>query len=220
MKPVVVAVFAHPDDEAFGPGGSLAVLSKTHDVYIITVTGVEVGKNSLASKDSKLADIRKKELLSSAKILGINKAYLLGFEDGTLSNNLYHEIASEMEKKLKKLNPVTVITYEQGGVSGHIDHIAVHFVTTYVVKNMTKKPELLYYFVPDTHSSLTPDYFIHYPPPQKAKIAEKIVPTHDVWETKKNAMLMHKSQAHDAKRIIEHTKDLPKEEYFLIFKDT
>jgi len=218
MKPVVVAVFAHPDDEAFGPGGTLAVLSKTHDVYIITVTGGEAGKNNLKSNKSGLKDIRKKELIASAKVLGVKKVFFLGYEDGTLSNNLYHQIASKIEEQLKKLNPATVITFEQGGVSGHIDHIAVHFITTYVVKNMTIKPELLYYFVPDTHSSLTPDYFIHYPTPQKAKSAHKVISIHDVWDTKKNAMLMHKSQAHDAKRIIAHTEDLPKEEYFFIFK--
>ena len=218
MKPVVVAVFAHPDDEAFGPGGTLAVFSKTHDVYIITVTGGEAGKNSLASKNSQLKDIRKKELLAAAKTLGVKKVFFLGFEDGTLSNNIYHAVGKEIEKKLKKLNPSTVITFEQGGVSGHIDHIAVHFITTYVVKNLTKKPELWYYFVPDTHSSLTSDYFIHYPTPPQATIAEKVISTIDVWETKKKAMLIHKSQAHDANRIINHTKDLPKEEYFLIFK--
>jgi LmbE family N-acetylglucosaminyl deacetylase len=218
MKPVVVAVFAHPDDEAFGPGGTLAVLSKTHDVYIVTVTGGEAGKDSLHSKNSDLADIRKKELLASAKVLGVKKVFFLGFEDGTLSNNLYHTIGKEIEKKIKKLNPATVITFEQGGVSGHIDHIAVHFITTYVVKNLKDKTELWYYFVPDTHSSLTPDYFIHYPTPQKAKAAHKVISTHEVWETKKKAMLMHKSQAHDAKRIITHTQDLPKKEYFFIFK--
>jgi len=219
MKPVVVAVFAHPDDEAFGPGGTLAVFSRTHDVYIITVTGGEAGKNSLASKNSKLADIRKKELLASAKILGVKKVFFLGFRDGTLSNNIYHKIASEIDAKLIKLQPNIVITFEQGGVSGHIDHISVHFITTFVVKKLLNKPELWYYFVPDTHSSLAPDYFIHYPTPPKAKIAEKVILTSEVWETKKNAMLMHKSQAHDANRIIEHTKNLPKEEYFLIFKD-
>ncbi|MBP9816108.1 PIG-L family deacetylase [Candidatus Woesebacteria bacterium] len=34
----IVAIFAHPDDEAFGPGGTLAKLSNEHDVYIICVT--------------------------------------------------------------------------------------------------------------------------------------------------------------------------------------
>ena len=157
MKPVVIAIFAHPDDEAFGPGGTLATFAKTDDVYIITVTGGEAGKNSLSKSNQTLSNIRKQELLNSAKILGVKKVFFLGFKDGTLSNNLYHKIAAKIEKKLTRLKPNIVITFEPGGVSGHLDHIATHFITTFVIKKLKKTPELWYYFVPDTHRALPSD---------------------------------------------------------------
>src|SRR3989344_7591377 len=145
MKKVLVAIFAHPDDEAFGPSGTLAKFSKTHDVYIVCATGGEAGKNSLSQTERKLSDIRKRELTASAKILGVKQVYFLGFEDGTLSNNLYHKLAAKIEKKLKVLKPETVLTFEPHGVSGHIDHITVSFVTTFIV-NRLKTIENLYYY--------------------------------------------------------------------------
>lgn len=63
----IVAIFAHPDDEAFGPAGTLAKLSQTHDVYLICVT------RGNANGNASLGKIRTKELKQSANILGIKK---------------------------------------------------------------------------------------------------------------------------------------------------
>jgi len=218
MKQVIVAVFAHPDDEAFGPGGTLAQFSLENDVYIICITGGEAGKNSLAQTESKLSHIRKNELLASAKILGVKKVFFLGFEDGSLSNNLYHKIASKVEKKLTFLKPDIVITFEQGGISGHLDHIAAHMITTFVVKNLTKKPQLWYYFAPENRRALPNDYFIYFPKAPAQSHADIVINTTAVWATKKLAMLAHKSQAHDAQRILNVIEKLPKNEYFIFFK--
>jgi LmbE family N-acetylglucosaminyl deacetylase len=218
MKKAVVAVFAHPDDEAFGPGGTLAKLSKTSDVYLITVTGGERGKNSLKKSEKKLSDIRHKELLEATKILGVKKVFFLGYEDGTLSNSIYHEIASKIEKKLKELKPATVITFEPRGVSGHIDHIAVSLITTFVVKKLPYVKDLLYHCIREAQSKQMNDYFIYFPKGYKKSEIDKIVDIKEVWEIKKRAMLEHKSQKHDAIRILKQMEKLPKEEYFIRFK--
>ena len=51
MRPSVVAIFAHPDDEAFGPAGTLKKLSETNDVYILCATKGHEGNNYTESKD-------------------------------------------------------------------------------------------------------------------------------------------------------------------------
>lgn len=218
MREVVVAVFAHPDDEAFGPGGTLAKYALTSDVYIITATGGEAGQNSLSNSEKKLSEIRKNELLASAKILGIKKVFFLGFEDGTLSNSIYHKIASKIEKKLKELQPSTVLTYEPHGISGHLDHIAISFITTFVVKKLDFVKELMYYCMSEEESIPMDDYFIYFPKGYKKTEIDITIDTTDVWETKVKAMLAHKSQKHDAKRILKQRENLPKREYFMLFK--
>ncbi|MBI4159549.1 PIG-L family deacetylase [Candidatus Wolfebacteria bacterium] len=82
----IVCIFAHPDDEAFGPGGTIAKLAKKNRVYIICATKGEAGKDSRRKKMGVLHDHRASELVASAKILGVKKVYFLGFKDGTLSN--------------------------------------------------------------------------------------------------------------------------------------
>ncbi len=219
MRKTVVAVFAHPDDEAFGPAGTLAILAKTHDVYLICVTGGEAGKNSIKHPENKLSNIRKSELLESAKTLGIKKVYCLGFVDGTLSNSVYHAIAKKLKSKFKALKPHMVITFEPRGISGHIDHITVSFVVTYVVSHMKSIKDLYYYCIlKEERRRQQGDYFIYFPEGYVKEQTDWEVSVETVWETKVKAMRAHRSQKHDCDTILSVLEKLPKKEYFLKFK--
>lgn len=210
----IVAVFAHPDDETFGPGGTLAKLVKTNNVYIICATSGEAGEGG-----SNLAQIRTEELKRSAKILGVKEVYFLGFTDGVLSNSLYHKLAEKIEEKLKILKPKTIITFEMRGVSGHIDHITVSMATTFVFNKSPFAKTLLYYCLSvDQRKKVGDDYFIYFPPGYKKAEIGKTFDISDVWDIKVAAMMEHKTQIKDAKRVLAMSKDLPKEEYFLVLE--
>lgn len=211
-KKTLVAIFAHPDDEAFGPAGTIAKLAKTHDVYLICATRGEAGMGPT----EKLAQVRSKELRTSAKILGVKKVYFLGFTDGSLSNNLYHKIASKVEKIFKDLEPETIITHEPKGISGHIDHITISMVTTYVFKKLPFVKTLMYYCIDKKAASHMDKYFIYFPPGYERGQVDKIVNISTVWDTKIKAMLAHTSQEKDARAVIERNERLKREEYFLL----
>jgi len=211
---VIVGIFAHPDDESFGPSGTIAKYAQTHDVYVLCATKGESGMGP----SSNLANIRANELRKSAKILGVKNVYFLGFLDGNLSNNLYHKLASKIEKKLEILKPETIITTEPNGVSGHIDHITVSMVTTFVFNKLPFVKMLMYYCIDEKAAAKMKNYFIYFPPGYKRSRVDLIVDTTKYWHLKKAAMLAHKSQTHDAEKVLARMEGLPKEEYFLIKK--
>lgn len=217
-KPTLVCIFAHPDDEAFGPAGTIHKLTKTHDVYILCATKGQAGQDSFEESKDSLTKRRAQELRLSAKILGVKKVYFMGFKDGTLSNNIYHKLADKIKKHLNVLNPEIVITFEPHGISGHIDHIVVSMVTTFVFLKMPSIKELWYVVTLKERAVKMRDYFIYFPPGYSKDEVDKIVDVSDVWDTKVKAMLVHESQKHDAQRILKSHDKHPKEEYFLIRK--
>jgi LmbE family N-acetylglucosaminyl deacetylase len=221
MKNVIVGIFAHPDDEAFGPGGTLALLAKTHDVYVICATKGEAGGLPSQSKDE-IANLRENELLKAAEILGIKEVRFLGFEDGTLSNNTYHAIADKVQQHLAELKPDTIITFEPRGVSGHIDHIAMSMITTFVFYKLDFIKRLYYFCISDREKNATEkafgSYFVYFPPGYSKKEIDKTFNVESVWETKVRAMQAHTSQISDVNRILSVKNTLPKEEYFLILE--
>jgi len=216
MKPVV-AIFAHPDDEAFGASGTLALLAKEREVYLICVTDGSEGMNS-SKKTQALAEIRQEELLNSAKILGIKEVFFLGFKDGSLSNNLYHTIAEKIQKILEEIKPEMLLTDELRGISGHLDHIAVSFITSYVFKRLSFVHELWYYCITEKRAQSVQDYFIYWPPGYKKEEISKTVDVSVVWEQKTEAMYQHESQRHDVERILKEINGLPQEENFIVLK--
>lgn len=222
MRKTIVCVFAHPDDEAFGPGGTIATLVKKNDVYIICATSGEAGEKNIEDK-RELGEIRREELLKSAEILGVKKVYFLGFEDGTLSNNLYHKLADEVRKKIELLKPQIVLTYEPRGISGHIDHIAVAMVTMYVCQKLYFIKEIWQYFTLEKYKKKRKkefgDYFVYMPPGYKESEADKVIDTSKVFDKKAKAMQMHKSQIKDVTRIHSMQKKFPKKEYFFVVKN-
>lgn len=213
-RKTIVAIFAHPDDEAFGPSGTIATLAKTSDVYLLCATRGEAGLND--GHHIQLGKVREKELRKSAKILGVKKVYCLGFVDGTLSNSLYHTLAKKIEQKLNLLRPETIISFEPRGVSGHIDHITVAMVTCYVFNKLPFIKTLMQYCISIEARNKLKDYFIYFPPGYKKVDIDKTVDVSAVWDIKVKAMLAHKSQVKDAQRILRSRQGLPKEEYFLI----
>src|SRR5579859_902492 len=176
----IVGIFAHPDDESFGPGGTLAQFAKTHNVYIICVTDGDAKQESL-EEENQLGKIRRKEMKASCKVLGVKKVYFLKYKDGSLCHNLYHELAEKIQTYLESWQADTLITFEPRGVSGHIDHIVVSMVTSFVFYKLPFIQKLLYYCHSEDLRNLVEDYFIHMPQGYKRSEIQKVVDTSDVW---------------------------------------
>jgi LmbE family N-acetylglucosaminyl deacetylase len=220
MKPVV-AIFAHPDDEAFGPAGTLALFAKERPVYLICVTNGDAGINSHSDKTRTLSEIRREELEASANILGIQKVFFLNYKDGTLCNNLYADVAAKIQTILDEIKPDTLLTYEQHGISGHLDHISVSMITSYVFEHRADIQELWYFAATKEEQKIFrdqyPDFFVYIPEGyEKKSLTFKNVSS--VWEQKLSAMRQHESQTHDITRVLAVKQQLPQEEGFIIRK--
>lgn len=219
MKKTAVAIFAHPDDEAFGPAGTIHKLTKDYDVYILCATKGEIGETSTENKKP-LHEVRADELRKSAKILGVKKVFFLGFIDGTLSNSQYHTLAAAIEKHLKKLKPELILTMNQNGGSGHIDHIVVSMVASYEFERLPFIKKIMYtaQSIEATEKAAKYPYFIYRPQGLPRDQIHEIIDVTDVWEIKIDAMKQHASQKHDYTRITKMREGLPQEEYFLVKK--
>lgn len=219
MRKTVVCVFAHPDDEAFGPAGTIYKLAQKYDTYILCATKGDVGQDDLKDSGVLLTERRAQELRESAKILGVKQVFFLGFKDGTLSNNLYHSLSKKIHLYLEKLRPHIVLTYEPRGVSGHIDHVVVSFATQFVLRNNNDLSSELWMFCSKKgKEALRRKYFIYFPEGYENKEIDKTIDVSSVWDIKRKACLCHKSQRQDAKKVFKEAKLFPKEEHFLIKK--
>ncbi len=139
----LLAVFAHPDDESFGPGGTLALYAHRGDeVYLICATRGEVGEappgfNGFAS----VGEMREDELRRAASVLGLKAVRFLDYRDsgmpGSPDNHHPHalaaaslnEVAQQVAGYIREIHPQVVITFDPIGGYRHPDHIAIHRAT-------------------------------------------------------------------------------------------
>lgn len=214
MKKSILCVIAHPDDEAFGPSGTLALLSKKHNVHIVCVTDGASDVRFHPMGES-LAAIRSLELKASAKIIGAKKVYFLGYKDGSLCNNLYHEIAKKIEELCKSLNVSLLITQEPRGISGHLDHVALSMISTFVYEKCLSIDAVWYSCITREVRASIPNYFIHFPDGYERKDIDLVVDISSVLNQKISAIKCHASQAKDVERILTRMPNFPQEECFL-----
>jgi len=211
----LVCVFAHPDDEAFGPSGTIHLYTKTHEVYLICVTNGDAGENSHTTSKLPLGKIRQRELRASSKFLGTKKVFFLNYADGSLNNLLYHEIVKKIKKITDRLKPELLLTFEPRGVSGHLDHIAVSMMTSFVFEHSNHIRKLLHYCLSKKLTDKMGEYFIHRPDGYTDEEIDETVDITAVRDIKTKSMLLHKSQVHDSKRILKLFGTLT-QEYFLV----
>ncbi len=217
MKKRCVCIFAHPDDEAFGPSGTIHLLTKKYDVYEICVTNGDAGENTHpdANTVTDLGKQRQKEVQTSAKTLGIQKVYFLNYSDGELSNNKYLELVGDIQHILDDLRPELILTNEHRGVSGHIDHIVISMVSSYLYKKLSYIKKIMFYCLRfDQRPKEKDDYFIYFPEGlDNSRIDETIDATH-ILEIKKKAMRSHLTQTHDMEGAL---KNIRTQECFYIW---
>ena len=216
----LVCVFAHPDDEAFGPGGTVAYFSERSEVHLICVTnGDAVQKFSKGkASGSKLGSIRRAELLKSADILGVKSVTFLDFTDGVLNNNNYHEAAAKIKSVLDKLKPDSLMTFYLDGVSGHLDHVAVAMEVSFLFEKL-KYVKNLFYFVQNAavKSKIGSKYFIYMPPGFKDNEVDWVNDVKNYFDLKIKAMKAHKSQIKDYLMIRTFFGNLLKTEMFKVW---
>ncbi len=142
----LMAVHAHPDDEAIGTGGVLARYSaEGAQTVLVTCTNGEQGDAMGGVKPGQpghhpeeVAAIRLAELRTSAALLGVSHLELLDYRDsgmdgwsankdpGVFCNVPLPEISARLADLMRHYRPQVVITYDENGNYGHPDHIQAH----------------------------------------------------------------------------------------------
>ena len=133
----VLAVFAHPDDESCGPGGTLAKYAREGaDVTLVCVTRGEGGfcddplcEDYRPISRERFATIRIQELACACRSLGIRRWAVLAYPDGGLARCDRRALESELVRWVRTVRPQVVVTCYPEGELGHPDHDTVARVT-------------------------------------------------------------------------------------------
>ena len=124
----MLLLLAHPDDETFGPGGTIAkYASQGADVYLATATKGQAGMmgDPPVTDREHLGEVRAAELLCAAGILGIRKVVFLGFMDGQLPLTPRTSLVEKAVEQIRWIRPHVLIGFGPEGVSRHPDHIVM-----------------------------------------------------------------------------------------------
>lgn len=215
MHKLIFGIFAHPDDEAFGPSATLMKeVDSGAELRLMCVTAGQAGVGH--EINPKLGEIRLQEWRAAGKAMGARVMYDLGYADGQLSNSLYHAIAEDIETGVRMacgdhhFTDLSLVTLDPNGITGHLDHIAVSYITTYVYQRLKANPpehvthvELAYYCL--SESQIPPgaaDYFVYFPEGRPKSYINRTVDVRAQLPKKYEVMRLHATQAEDAAKLI------------------
>jgi len=148
----LMAVHAHPDDEASTTGGILARYSAEGiRTVLVTCTNGELGDTPDVQAGEQghgddhdteaVVALRLKELEDSCRVLGVTHLETLGYHDsgmegwpqndapGSFWSTPVDEAAKPLIALIEKYQPDVVVTYDDYGFYGHPDHIQAHRIT-------------------------------------------------------------------------------------------
>lgn len=203
----VLVVGAHPDDNDFGAGATVAKAVKegARVIYLLATTG-QRGSSDECISNEELSIVRKKEQIKAANFLGVDSVHFLGYSDGEVVANI--ELKEKIVEFIRRFKPDIVFTmdpshfyYKDWGFVNHSDHRAVGEATLDAVYPLAR--DLLSF--PEHRSfGLKPhkvkDLFLHAMLPSDANYFFNVT---DTLGTKFKALQYHKSQIGEPKKMRE-----------------
>lgn len=183
----ILSVLAHPDDESFGMGGTLALYAQQgHDVYLVCATRGEVGDVDPEHMQgfSSVAELREGELRCAAGHLGLKDVFFLDYRDSGMPGSpdnqhpdaqVAHsvdEVAGKVVKYIRELKPDVVLTFDPIGGYRHPDHIQTHRATVLAFEKANDAS-----FHPEAGAPFQPGkLYFHTFPRGFLKLAVKLMP--------------------------------------------
>ena len=212
-----LVVVAHPDDESFGCGSTIArAAARGAQVTVACATRGEAGE--LPPEHPACADlgaVREAELHRAAERLGATRVELLGYRDsgfdgepgpGTLCAAPVEELARVVGRLVRDLRPAVVVVLD--GSDGHRDHLQVRAAVHAAVPELPEpRPLLVEHCLPnalmrrwlDEMRSVRPDTAYHALDPAGLGRADAditdVVDVSDVLDRREAAMAEHRTQA-------------------------
>jgi LmbE family N-acetylglucosaminyl deacetylase len=164
----LMAVHAHPDDEATGTGGVLAQAAAAGiRTVLVTCTDGACGDGADGVKPGEpghdpaaVIEMRRGELEASAKVLQISDLELLGYPDsgmmgwpsndapGSFWQTPVADAAARLGELIERYQPDVIVTYDENGFYGHPDHIQAHRVTMAAVAQTNTTAKVYWTTVP------------------------------------------------------------------------
>ncbi len=131
----LLGIFAHPDDETFCIGGTLAkYIASGAEAMVVSFTRGEAGqiRDAAVATRRTLGEQRARELELACQALGVQHVRCLDYGDGKLKGIPQTELVGRAVGLIREFRPHVLFTFDESGAYGHPDHIAICHATTTV----------------------------------------------------------------------------------------
>ncbi|MFJ5014022.1 PIG-L family deacetylase [Streptomyces griseoluteus] len=203
----LMAVHAHPDDEATGTGGVLArYAAEGIRTVLVTCTDGGCGDGPGGVKPGApghdpvaVARMRRDELEASCEVLKISDLEMLDYADsgmagwpsndapGSFWQTPVEEGAARLAELMRHYRPDVVVTYDENGFYGHPDHIQAHRITMAALKLTDLTPKVYWTTVPHSQMARFGEVMREFAddmpepdPEEAAALAEIGLPDHEI----------------------------------------
>lgn len=129
----LLAVTAHPDDEAGGFGGSLVLYRRRGvETHVLCLTSGQAARNRGAARsDEELSAMRRQEFARACKILEVSHGEVLDFPDAKLDRTDFYAMTAEVTKRVRQIQPHIMLAFgPEGAITAHVDHSMASLVAT------------------------------------------------------------------------------------------
>ena len=222
----ILYIFPHPDDESYGPASAMyRQLQQGHEVHLLTLTkgGATKVRFDLGLSVKEMGEIRHKEMLEVAKVLGLSSFTIWDWPDSGLQDVDPRNLERAIAEFIRNLKPEIVVSYPVHGISGFHDHLITHAVVKRVFLQLLDEGtngylrRLAFYTIKDHgQATFSPDGFIRMRHSSTERIDCEIHITASELEKNKEALYCYKSymKVIEASNIMERLGNIAHFEFY------
>lgn len=190
----LLAVFAHPDDEAYGCAGALARAGADDDTaaVLLTLTNGEASTVLAAEGNGRdeVARVRAARMEAVAERLALDALLLPGLPDGDLAAVPLERLGATVGAAIDAFDPQVVIAPDPRGVNAHPDHIAAHWAVRRGLEGRPPRRFAQLVYLQDTADAVKPRLLFAVP---ESRVDVRVALSPDEVDAKEDCLRIHEA---------------------------